>query len=522
MMNKLRNPNSIFILFWLALQLVLNWQSYIQLPPYGMHQGAQCDRACIALNYYQESANFFEPRVMENRGFEGVTGLEFPMTQYIVAALYKVFGFHHFIYRLVMGVFAFMACFFAFQITRFFVKKLLTRILLITIWYASPIFTFYAFGFLPDIPALAFVMMGWYFFIRYHYGIEPEKSFRNFMISTAFAGLFKITFLINAIAVVGLYFLHKYRKISLENPIKLTWKQRFWILLPLASITIWYVYANYLTKLTWNFHFMQKANPAHSLREFLDNSQYSWNSWADSIYPKTTLLLLVIIGIFTIIRNRQKIELLGAITLLLFGGFLVVFTLFNGQYRYHDYYFIIGYPFVFFLILYLQQTFVENQIVIMGLSGILSLVGLYVLPFSNMAHAKNQLRRTFTQNDYYCQAVFPRTQDLISVKQWIDQKEPNAKTEIIVAFDNTPNTALYLIQRQGIRIASDFDSTLIRDVIRHKFEITPNTATWILCNNPQELQKKWPKLSANFKYSLSTTPIYYYGEWSILPITYSK
>ena len=61
----------------------------MDMPVFGMHQGAQADRASVAWNFWYESMNFFEPRVMENRAAEGIAGMEFPIIPYLVALLYK-------------------------------------------------------------------------------------------------------------------------------------------------------------------------------------------------------------------------------------------------------------------------------------------------------------------------------------------------------------------------------------------------------------------------------------------------
>ena len=82
------------LLFWaIAFGLFVLFGLYQYLPygPYGMHQGAQADRVCIGLNYYQESMNFFEPRVMESRNMKGVTG------QFQVARMLENQGVDYFV-----------------------------------------------------------------------------------------------------------------------------------------------------------------------------------------------------------------------------------------------------------------------------------------------------------------------------------------------------------------------------------------------------------------------------------------
>ena len=162
----MNSSNRSFFILFLAFELILGWLEYIGLPPIGMHQGAQADRASIALNYYQESRNFFEPRVMENRAFQGVTGLEFPIIQYLVSFLYDLFGFHDSIYRIVVGIISMFGLWAVWNILGQITQKQSHRVLLWVLWASSPIFVFYQWNFLPDIPSLSLTMLGWWYFIQ--------------------------------------------------------------------------------------------------------------------------------------------------------------------------------------------------------------------------------------------------------------------------------------------------------------------------------------------------------------------
>src|SRR5688572_25745636 len=95
-------PGIWFVIFWLLLCGFTGIWKYLSEPPVGIHQGAQCDRASVAWNYYHYSMNFFEPRIMENRLNYGVAGMEFPIVNYTAAILYKVFGPNEILYRLLV------------------------------------------------------------------------------------------------------------------------------------------------------------------------------------------------------------------------------------------------------------------------------------------------------------------------------------------------------------------------------------------------------------------------------------
>ncbi|MBK7965050.1 MAG: hypothetical protein IPK10_07010 [Bacteroidetes bacterium] len=77
----------------LLIYWVVGQQDIVPLRPQSVHQWAQCDRASVALNYYQEDMNFFLPRVHNLDNGSGITGLEFPFVNYAVAILYHILDF---------------------------------------------------------------------------------------------------------------------------------------------------------------------------------------------------------------------------------------------------------------------------------------------------------------------------------------------------------------------------------------------------------------------------------------------
>lgn len=463
-MSKIKNPNTYFFLFWIGLQLFFNWSEYINFAPFGMHQGAQADRASVAYNYFNVSMNFFEPRVMESRSFNGITGLEFPIIQYITAIFYKIFGFHDFIYRIIMGLFVFGGCFSAWKITEFFIQKTSHRYLFFTLWYSSPILVFYTFNYLPDIAAMSFTMMAWHQFFKYYFGLEPKKSFNQYLLLVTLAGLLKITFLISHLSLLILLLLQKkqpnlFRVQLIFKPISII----KWFI-PFIFIAAWYGYANHLTVTNWNFHFLQKMNPAKTVTDFIENTRFAFDTWSSRIYLTTALMAMTTFFVASVIKYFQNLDILGWISLLLLGGFLAIFILFNGQFKHHDYYFIALFPFVFFALLWLYQIHIGNKQVFTGIFAIASIVGLWAIPFYNAFHSKQILRRTFTKDDYYCQNVINDIDDYKAVKLFLDDQLKSSKKEIWTAFDNSPNVSLYLLKRQGIRLATDFNSELIENI----------------------------------------------------------
>ena len=166
-MNKKRET-LLLLSVAIALFAYFGLYQYIEHGPFGMHQGAQADRASIALNYAHESMNFLKPRVMENRSMNGITGMEFPIIAYAVAFFYNIFEYNPFFYRLIEALLFLAGQYAAWKIAGFFITKITHRILFHILWVSSPILIFYSNNFLPEVPALSLSLLAWYQFFRYY------------------------------------------------------------------------------------------------------------------------------------------------------------------------------------------------------------------------------------------------------------------------------------------------------------------------------------------------------------------
>jgi hypothetical protein len=84
--------------------------------PSSVHQWRQAACLSLADNYYEGNWNLFEPSMhiqFSDNGTSGKSAGEFPLLYYIVAILWKIFGKHEFIFRLLISVsvfWEFMPC----------------------------------------------------------------------------------------------------------------------------------------------------------------------------------------------------------------------------------------------------------------------------------------------------------------------------------------------------------------------------------------------------------------------------
>mgnify|MGYP005849226601 CR=1 FL=1 len=109
------------------------------------------------------------------------TAGEFPGLYFFIALLWKLFGYHEYIFRVVNTLIAFLGLFALFRTLQMIIDNLFYSLTLSLLLFTSPIFAYYANNFLTDVPALSMALIGWYFFVcvKFHHVVEvkrPEKT----------------------------------------------------------------------------------------------------------------------------------------------------------------------------------------------------------------------------------------------------------------------------------------------------------------------------------------------------------
>ena len=101
------------LLIGLILRLV-----NINAPVIGIHSWRQADTASIARNFFSNDLIFWQPQVDWSGSTNGFVECEFPLYQYLVANLYKIFGVNEVYARALSVIFGCLSILFLFRLTR--------------------------------------------------------------------------------------------------------------------------------------------------------------------------------------------------------------------------------------------------------------------------------------------------------------------------------------------------------------------------------------------------------------------
>ena len=170
-MTNAKFTNSIALLFgdirfWILLFFVIRLFN-INAPIFDSHHWRQSDGYAIARNFFEIDANIFYPRINHAGNLTGIMGSEFPIMNYLVFGLYKLFGVDWWQARLLNLVVSSLGCLFFYKTIFQFIKKETafpaTLILLASLWFS------HSRKFMPDVFSTALVLIAIYFGLSFLY-----------------------------------------------------------------------------------------------------------------------------------------------------------------------------------------------------------------------------------------------------------------------------------------------------------------------------------------------------------------
>jgi len=337
---------SLFVLFiFLALCWAFQYGDILGLRPRIFHVFRQADCLSLTDNYYHGNWNFFQPSLhilFSDNQTTGKSAGEFPLLYYFVAILWKIFGKHEYIFRLVTIGFSLAGMYALYKLVYAILKDYFWALASAVLLFCSPIYAYYTNNFLVNVPAFSLMLIALYYFYLF-WQSGKNKHFYICMALFLLAGLFKISSLLSFV-VIGVIYLAEVSKLVRFKKEGLVFsqprKQLFPFLIVLVGVSSWYLYANYYSNLHggkytyngtasyWSETKAERKGAYDSVKEFM---LYQIYSVATFVYLIACLIILAI--------NFHKISMIWRITIpLLLLGYTTFIMLFFYSLNGHDYY----------------------------------------------------------------------------------------------------------------------------------------------------------------------------------------
>ncbi len=347
MQNKSFNFKYHFVILF-SLQVFLfflyGYNKVYNNRPYSIHQWRQTDCLSFTKNYFEEGMNFFSPKIHWQGVSEGKAISEFPLINYSVACLWKIFGEHEYLYRFTVLALFFTALCFLFLMIYYNSKSLLYSYFGTTLISTSPVLAYYSFNFLADVPALSFAIISLSLFFIF---IESKKT-SLFILSLLFATIAALLKASSAsvlliIGLISLINMIKYPKSFVSHP-KL-FKHN---LLPLISLLIsfliivtWYRYAYNYNGKNSNGVFLMETLPIWKLADKKTEIARQLFNVQFQMFLNKGVLFGLLIALSWLLMNLKKISLHLSISLIVTAiSFAAFILLFYQVFNVHDYYLI--------------------------------------------------------------------------------------------------------------------------------------------------------------------------------------
>lgn len=171
-MNKLlqivNNKWFPFAFFAVAIGISI-FQHYriFSLDVIGYHSWRQTQTQQVIENFANIDFNILNPRLNDLHYPDGVFRMEFPLAQWLVGGLYRLFGNHLVISRLFFFVCTLFSVFGMFKLIGLLSQNILVKYLGVWFFLFSPIIYYYSVNPMPDNLALCFAIWALYFWIKY-------------------------------------------------------------------------------------------------------------------------------------------------------------------------------------------------------------------------------------------------------------------------------------------------------------------------------------------------------------------
>jgi len=290
-------------IFFLLLLIILGLRIYhIDVPPLEIEESwRQADTESMAWNFANYDFNPWRPNLNYDGPLPNIPALEFQVTTYLIAVLYKIFGHHYLLARLVPLSFFMVSAIYLYLLARIYLEWRGAAWSLL-IYGILPVNVYYSRAIMPEAAALMFWIGGFYYFNLWVSQRDHSRRLQQLILSSIFLSLAIMTKPPTAFIAIPMFYLcFKY----------FGWK---WLKIPqlwlyalgtLAIPALYYYYSAQIAEYKFTVGITRDIILQKALTAFY--SQEALNFFSQNI-PRTTGLigiLLVFTGLFFISRKQM-------------------------------------------------------------------------------------------------------------------------------------------------------------------------------------------------------------------------
>lgn len=441
--NKRSVP--VLVLFLLAFSVVL-YQSVIQLFPSFIHAWTQSDRYAIALQFLDNGFDIFHPATFNLQTVEGITRVDFPINEFLVAIIMKITGSTApVIFRLYTLGISICGLVYLYLLAKRISGSEIKSWMIVLFVFLSPVYVYYQAGFIPSIPAIACAFTGYYYFFSYKEN-DNKRLFYCAVVFFLLAALMRLPFVIVLFAVMLQQCFMSFRLKVLKKHELIGFVSAFLV------FAAYYIHNIHLGRMYGNM-FLDSLLPAKSLSEFKEIVTAMYDHWCFhyfSIWHYILLFVLILLSVLSLYRRGNYIEADKKYWfqfLIVACGSICYFLLMARQYYSHDYYFLdsMFVPTILLFMFVLKNLTIESvkQKITWSCVFAVTVILFFIANFN-------------TQSERYSFGSWDRVeitrQNFTGTAEFLDSLGVSKDAKILVIDSYTTNAPLILMNRKGYTV----------------------------------------------------------------------
>ena len=303
--TKLTTAVAVIVIALYGLQL--HYRYVAEFPAF-VHSWSQTDRYAIAIGFLNNDFDLFHPETLilnkqyphwwKHADSSAITAVDFPIHEYAVAAAMKLTGnTSPIVFRLCTLLVALIGMAFLYKLAHELTDHWLKGLLVALVALASPVYAYYAAGFIPGVPALSFAIIALWAYLRHLRG--DDRYFAWAMAMAAVATLIRTSFAILPVAIVCFEVLRTIlRRTSLLPKLPA-------ILLSAAAVGGYMAWNAHLRSL-YDTVFLSGLAPANDITELKSLLSQAADNWRYSYFSKFQQHIMVAIAAIAAIALLHK------------------------------------------------------------------------------------------------------------------------------------------------------------------------------------------------------------------------
>jgi len=350
------------------------------------------------------------------------------------------------VYRIFNTLLFFLGMFYLFRIFELFLKKPFWSIALTILFFTSPLLVYYGNNFLSNSTALAFSIIGWYYFFQY----SNTKNTKWFYVSMAVflvAASLKVTALFSVFAITGIFLLELIGvKIGTEK--YRIFNKKFALLIPVIVILIipilWIFYANGFNQAHETTYFSTTIFPIWDLNaDDISGVMHSINTmWAPHYFHISFLILLPLLFVFWLFQYKKANKIIWWSTIIIIAEIVFYIALQFWTFRDHDYYTINMYILPILLVIGLADWVRQTHPQWLDSKFVIVVFAIFIGFNIQYTHTKIDLRYNSWMNDYEQTEAF---YSITPVLRTLGIKP----TDKVISIPDMSHASLYLMNQPG-------------------------------------------------------------------------